>query len=119
MWTVGNVRVFTQTFSEENKQVIAELVPLRDGSIYQVFGWEGNKAKLTGYVVGVGDKNTLMGYTRTGTAINVNSPYGNLGNFLVKSCDVTLTPSIGQTLRPDLPCTAPVFAVSLELIKVE
>lgn len=114
-WTYGGVRIFTQEFGEENKQIISRLHPFAGGSIHHIFGWEDDVGKLEAYVVGSGDINTLVSYTKTESTYQLDSPYGTQGNYLLATVDRKLVNSICQTLRSDLPEDAPLYKVNLEL----
>jgi len=120
MWTFAGVRVFVQDISEGVKQIIAELNPIRAGSIYQQFGWESDKYKVEGLVVGNADKDHLKSLTTSGggASFELVSPEGNLGSYYVRGVDHKRLNVIYQTIRPDLDCESPVYKVSLDLIKV-
>lgn len=118
-WTLGGTRIFVQEMSENVKQIIAELNPLRAGSIYQVFGWESDKYRIDGKVVGEEDKDHLKSLTTSGSAyFELVSYEGSLGNFYVREVSYKRDNSVYQTIRTDLDCLDPVYTVSIDLIKV-
>lgn len=118
-WELGGIRIYTQKVTGVSKQIIAELQPLRAGSIYQVFGWEEEKKKLSGVVVGTLDMNHLKTLTTSGDVTFIlNTPFGSAGNYYVRTVEQDRTMSIYQTMRPDLDCDAPVYNVDIELIPV-
>ena len=118
-WTIGGIRIFTQKVSGVSKQIIAELQPLRAGSIYQVFGWEEEKKKLSGYVVGAEDMVHLKSLTQSGDAtFELMTPEGDAGDYYIRSVEQDRVMCISQTLRTDLDCDSPVYNVDIELIPV-
>lgn len=117
-WTLDGTRIFVQKISEGTGAVIAKLQPLSAGTVYQSFGYETNKVKLGGLVVGRADLLALKGLTEHGdTAYALVAPEGALGNFFVSSVNGEREKVIDQTIRPDLSCDSPVYTVDIELLE--
>lgn len=114
-WELGGRRIFVTDIGSDFKQIIARLQPLGGGTIHHVFGYEDPIRKLKCFVVGSTDMAAVESFTTSGTSFMLNSPYGDLGDYLVNSVGHTMMNTICQTLRPDLPDTSPVYSVDLEL----
>ena len=120
MWYLDSTRIFVQKFEKNNNQVVARLQPLQGLSIHHIFGAESEIINIDGLVVGNSDINTLKLKVRDGNKHNLTGAYGiTMSGLIVKSMKDSLTNFTCQTLRPDLPTTAPVYNVSLELYRDE
>lgn len=118
-WQLGSVRIFTQNYDEDDKQIIARLQPVNGATVMQVFGYETMVSHIAAIIVGLTDKNTLESYSRDGVSHTLSSPIGSLGDYFVSSIRSKWQQGICQTLRPDLDTDAPVFTVDIELFKEE
>ena len=115
-WTLNGIRIFTQDYAgTNNTQIIARLQPISGQTVLQTFGYDKEVRKLAGYVVGTSDLNALKALTQTGLTYDLTSYEGDEGNWEVKSVNWTRVNVVSQTMRPDLPCTSPVYTVELEL----
>lgn len=120
MWYLDTTRIFVQKFDTSNTQIIARLQPLSGLSVHQVFGAESEVINLEGLVVGHTDRNALKAKVRDGNFHTLTGAYEiTISGLLVKSMKDTLLKTICQTFRPDLPPSAPVYSVSLELYRDE
>lgn len=115
MWTINDIRIFVTDFQNEYKQIIAKLNPLAGGTVYHTFGFDYVVSKLTCYIVGDADNAAIRALTRSGQSYALVSDQGSYGNFFVNSVSLKRINSYCQTLRPDLPETAPVYLVDMEL----
>lgn len=118
-WYYDTVRIFVPEYTDDSAQEIAALVPLRAGTVHQPFGWNDITTKVSVYVVGFTDKNSLEALRKTGLTYVFSGPWGSLGSFFLKGVSLKPINTICQTLRPDLPIDTPVFTGTLELWKDE
>lgn len=116
-WTYGGVRIFVTDLETVNNQIIARLFPYESDTVHQVFGQEGAASTLTCKVVGNLDPALLQSFTTSGTSFELVSPNGSLGNFILRSANFKVDPSVRQTLRTDLPLNSWVYTTKLELYK--
>ena len=116
-WTLNSIQIFTQSLSQEAKQIIARLQPLDSGTIHQFFGYESQTIKLSGIVVGESDRDAIEDLTETGLSYALVGPWGSVGNFYVSDFQSSPRMVIYQTIRPDLPCSSTVYNIELELYK--
>jgi hypothetical protein len=117
-WTLGGIRIFVQKFSEGVESIIAKLQPLQAGTVYQSFGYETNKVKFSGLVVGSGDLYGLKNMTESGgTTFPFYSYEGFIGDYFVESVSADREKTYYQSIRPDLDCTTPVYTVDIELLE--
>lgn len=114
-WTLDGIRIFVQKKNDDDKQVVAVLQPLNGGSVFQYFGYENESIKINGLIVGDTDKAALKALTRGGSTFTLIGPTGDLGDFVVKEVQFDEQLTISQTIRPDLPCDSPVYAVTIDL----
>lgn len=114
-WTLDSVRIFVQKLNDSDVQIIARLQPLGGGTTLHTFGYEDRVTKLSGYIVGLTDKNALEAMSKDDSWHTLSTPYGDWGDYKVKSCTFELTNIICQTLRPDLAENSPVFESEFEL----
>jgi len=114
-WSLNSIRIFVNESKEDAAQIVPRLQPLSGGTVLQVFGYESDVRTITGLVVGDTDKNGLKTLRTTGSSYTLLSPEGSLGSFVVKNVVVNRSPSICQTLRPDLAEDAPVYQVEVQL----
>ncbi len=114
-WTFNSVRIFTQVFNDDDKQVISRLIPLNSKTVYHTFGYESTITKLKGIIVGNTDKNALKALVKTGVSYALVGPYDITGNFYLNNLSIELLSSICQSLRLDLDSDSPVYSVELEL----
>ncbi|MGQ9642796.1 MAG: hypothetical protein ACUVT3_02940 [Ignavibacterium sp.] len=120
MWYLDTTRIFVQKYETTNNQIVARLQPLSGLSVHQIFGAESEVINIECLVVGNTDRNTLKAKVRDGATHTLTGAFGiNITGLIVKSMKDSLTNAICQTLRPDLPETAPVYSVSLELYRDE
>lgn len=120
MWYLDTTRIFVQKYDTTNNQIVARLQPLSGLSVHQIFGAESEVINLEGLVVGNADRETLKSKVRDGNTHTLTGAYNiTVSGLIVKSMKDSLTNTICQTLRPDLPETAPVYTVSLELYRDE
>lgn len=117
MWYFGNTRIYAQALENSQKQIIAQLQPLAGGTVYQYFGYENSKVKLTGLVVGKASADHFPTLTTSGTAFTLTSPEGSLGDYIVEGAKVTRLPAVYQTVDTSQDCEAPLYTVELELLK--
>lgn len=118
-WSINSIIMYVQDRGGQRDQIMAKLQPLNYKSVYQTFGYETVVTTLTGIVVGSTDMNAILDLVTTGLSYALSTPYGSYGNFFVKSVKYKQTPSICQTMRPDLAEDSPVYSVDLELWKDE
>ena len=118
-WTLDGNRIYAQKFVEGTKQIIASLQPLALGTVYQTFGYETLKAKLSGLIVGTSVLEALHILTTTGTSVDLTGPEGSLGNYYVSAVNADREKFYYQTfdLTGGNTCTTPVFSVDIELFK--
>jgi len=116
MWTFNNIRIFVQDKSEDGGSIIAVLQPLSGGSVYHAFGHITPPLKIEAIVVGDVDKNALIALSNAKTPHTLNSPWGSLGSYILKTYSFKNMMSICQTLRPDLDDDVPVYLSSLEFL---
>lgn len=117
-WTLNGVQIFVQKITEGTQAIIAKLQPLEAGTVYQSFGYETNRVKLAGIVVGRDDLLSLKDLTESGgTSYELIAPEGSLGNFYVSAVSADRDKVVYQTLRTDLDCSAPVYSVDIELFE--
>jgi hypothetical protein len=114
VWSLNSIRIFVSESKEDAGQIVPRLQPLAGATVLQVFGYESDVRTLGAIVVGDTDKNALKNL-RTGGSYTLNSPEGTLGSFIVKNVSITRLPSICQTIRGDLPTTAPVYQAEIQL----
>lgn len=114
-WTYNGIRIFVQKLNDTNIQTIARLNPLGGGTTLHTFGYEDEITKVSGLFVGLTDRAALKATAKDDTFHTLSTPYGSWGSFKVKTYSDTLTNSICQTLRQDLPEDSPVFEFELEL----
>jgi len=114
-WTLNSIRIFTQEHDTEGGQIIPRLQPISGGTILQIFGYESEVKNINAYVVGDTDRDALMALRKTGTAYELMSPMGDLGDFYVRKAKYKQIPNICQTLRPDLPEDSPMYLFDFEL----
>lgn len=117
MWVYNNIRVFVQEFTGTGDQSIARLQPIEGGTVLQTFGYENEIHKIAGVIVGETDKNALLNLRTTGLTYTLSGYGTNYGSYYLKNISWSRIPTIAQTIRSDLDCTAPVFTVELELYK--
>lgn len=116
-WYVGSIRVFVQDEVETAKQIIARLNPLGGGTVYHTFGYENEIFKLTGYVVGSGEIETLKGYTTDGNTHVLASPFLGNKNHYVNTVVARPGNYICQRLDLTKDELEPVYVVDVELYK--
>jgi hypothetical protein len=117
-WTFNGTRIYTQKISDGVKAIIAKLQPLDAGTVYQSFGYETNKIKISAIVVGDGNKNALKDLTESGdTSYALVAPEGSLGNFYVDSVTANRELVMFQTIDTTQDCSAPVYTVEIELLE--
>jgi hypothetical protein len=115
-WQLGSIRLYVQKSSENNSQILPRLQPLSGGTIIQSFGYDSPIRSITALVVGDTNNNSLKAFASdSGTAHELVSPEGSLGNFIVKSYNPNRTDSVCQTIDTLQPEEAPVYDVEIEL----
>lgn len=119
MWYLDGVAIVVTGRETSNGQIIARLQPLASGTVHHIFGYEDKTSKITGLVVGSGDKGALEAFTKDAETHSLSSTDGitslGYGSYLVKSATFTMQPVIKQSIRTDLPCDSPVYEVAMEL----
>jgi phage protein U len=115
-WYYNNIRIVVQEYGSNEKQIIARLQPLSGGTIKQIFGYETPVVKVGCVVVGDTDLEALKALTKTGVAYSLVGYEQNYGNYYLSSITVNRLMSVYQTVRKDLPCNSPLYAVELELM---
>jgi hypothetical protein len=115
MWTLNGIRIFVQENTGDGSQIIPRLQPLNGATVLQFFGYESEVKSINAHVIGDTDKNALMALRKTGTAYELISPMGDLGDYYVKKAAFKQINNICQTLRPDLDEDAPYYIFDLEL----
>ena len=116
-WYLDSIRIFVTEEVESTKQIVARLQPLGGGTVHHIFGYEDDIYKLTAYVVGSGEKNTLKGYAQDGNEHNLTTPYDGILSLLVNNVQARMTNIICQSLDVTKDETAPVYIVELELLE--
>jgi hypothetical protein len=116
-WTLNSNRIYVQKLVEGTKQIIASLQPLAEGTVYQTFGYETSKVKVSALVVGQTILNNLMALTTTGLSYTLVSPEATLGDFFVSSVTADREKAVYQTIDTNQACETPVFNVDIELFK--
>jgi hypothetical protein len=116
-WTLDSNRVYVQKLVEGTKQIIASLQPLAAGTVYQTFGYETSKVKVTAVIVGQSILDNILALTTTGASVELVSPEGSLGNYFVSSVSSDRDKAIYQTIDTGQDCLTPVFSVDIELFK--
>lgn len=121
MWTLDDIRLFTQKSNNTGSQAIARLQPLASGTIYHVFGWTDLTKKLSAYIVGYPDQNSLIAMMRDGETHVLSGAGILLGDYYIVNMDSEMQPTIYQNFYVDAnhDCDDPVFLVNLELAKAE
>jgi hypothetical protein len=119
MWYYNGVRIFVQGYQTSDEQIIARLNPINAGTVIQYFGSDDQILTLHALVVGSGDFESIRALKDTGTEYTLQSPYFANTNYSLKSLKGKVMQTICQTIRPDLPDTAPVFELDLELYRDE
>ncbi len=115
-WYIDSVRLFVQEEQQDDKQIIARLNPVNDGTTLQVFGYDDPIIKISAYIVGTGDATLVRNMAKDGVQHNLSYPEAFVIDLIyVNSVSTKRTKSVAQTLRSDLDCTAPVYIVDLEL----
>lgn len=115
MWTFGGTKIIVTDEAIEDKQIIARLQPLNDGTILQTFGYEDPITKLKGYVVSKTDLDALRNMSKSATTYTLMENATNRGSYYLNSIGATRLNVVSQTIRPDLSCTETVYEVQLEL----
>lgn len=115
MWTFNSVRIIVQGLSGASSQVIARLQPLSGGTVTQIFGYETDIHKLSGLVVGDTDLGLLKDLDKTGLSYVLAYNSSTVGTYYVKSFSYARDTSLYQSIRTDLDCTSPVYAIEMEL----
>jgi len=118
-WTYGTVRIFTQTLEDSGEQILARLDPLGGGTTIHKFGYSDLITRVTGYIVGLTDRSTLITMYRSGSDYTLTTPWASWGSYYLKNLTLKPINTICQTLRPDLDEASPVFEFSLEIYKNE
>lgn len=124
MWYYNNIRIFIEDMPERTGSVIARLQPLTGGSIHQSFGWESSVLSFKGYIVGETDYAALKISSRDGNThplVYIDPPASgiDLGDFYLHNVVISRTKAVWQSLRTDLECDAPVYAVEGEFYQDE
>lgn len=114
-WTLNSIRIFVQENTGEGGQIIPRLQPLDGQTVLQIFGYESEVKTVNAYVVGDTDKNALVALRKTGSAYELMSPMGDLGDYYIRKANYKQIPNICQTLRPDLAEDAPMYLFDFEL----
>ncbi len=114
-WYLDDVRIFVQEKTNDDKQVIARLTPLANGTVLQVFGYEDTIMKLSALVVGSGDIGKLIAKAKDGVTHTLHYPESVSDAVYVNSLTVKRNKAGFQTIRPDLDCQTQVYTVDLEL----
>jgi hypothetical protein len=118
-WTFNHVRIYVVKDVADFQQEIARLQPLRAGTIHHVFGWDDPVVKLEAVVVGSPTALNLISFTKSGSSMELMSPYGDLGDYYLKSINFDTIPTIKQTIDRTQDCDATVYRVNMELYKDE
>ena len=114
-WTFNDIRIFVQELNDTDIQEVARLNPFGGGSIHHVFGYQDPITKVTGFIVGLTDRDALRACKESGDTYILNTPYGNWCTGYLKQLNTKLQDSYCQTMRPDLDEDAPVFVAELEI----
>jgi hypothetical protein len=115
-WTLNSIKMYIQDYGGNNVNTIARIQPLVGGTILQHFGYEDEILRLSGIIVGTSDRDALKGLSKVQTAYAlVHADGSSLGNYYVKSFIWKQMSSVCQTIRGDLPSTAPLFQIEMEL----
>jgi len=115
MWTLGDVKIFTQDNAFGQNQSIARLQPLDTETVLHRFGYESQIRKIQALVVGDTNISLLTAMTISGSYSLIRPDLTNVGTFYVKSVNAKQNPTIWQTFDDEQDCDAPVYVVDLEL----
>jgi len=116
-WTLNSNRIYVQKLVEGTKQIIASLQPLAEGTVYQTFGYETSKVKISCIVVGQTILTALHALTTNENSVTLISPEGSLGDYFVSAVNSDREKAVYQTIDPAQDCETPVFNVDIELFK--
>jgi hypothetical protein len=117
-WYLSSVKLIVQDNSSSAKQIIARLQPVSGGTTLQIFGYEDPVVKLSAIIVGTTDRSTLEGFTQSGSAYTLSTPYGGLSYYVSSFTSKQRLGVISQNIIIDgsHTCTDPVFDVEIELM---
>lgn len=120
-WTLDNVRIYAQGYSDNTSAIIARLQPVGANTVHQFFGWESPRLSLRGLVTSTSGVEILKSYRTTGVSYTLSGPEGTIGDFFVKDVRVDLQQTVHVTLfdQPTLDPETPVYTVALELYQDE
>jgi len=119
-WTIGGIRFYCTDLQDNENQIIARLNPLAGGTTLHFFGWDDRITKISGYVVGIANKESIEDFNKDGnTARTLSTPYGSWGNFYISKTTFTLTNVVCQTLDPLQDKDEPTFKAEIELFRQE
>lgn len=114
-WYLEDVRIFVNDKKDTKEKIYAELQPLEGYTVLQGLGIKTPEYSVTAYIVGSGDKTTLGDYVEDGTLVTLSGPEGIVGNFYTAKISFDRQMVVKQTIRTDLPKTAKVYVVDLDL----
>lgn len=116
-WTYNGVRIFVTDIQDDVQQIVARLNPVAGGTVLQVFGWDDPIYKVDGKIVGEDDHLALRNMRDDGVAYDLITPETTISGLILSKLSFKRVYTIGQTLRTDLDCTAPVYDVNMELFQ--
>ena len=115
-WTLNSIKIITQDFDMDTKNILARIQPITGGTLLHKFGYESTVYSINAIVVGVTDKNDLIALAKTNTAYTLVTSSGSVSNVYVSGVKAKQRLGVvNQTLRSDLACDVPIFDVSIEL----
>ena len=120
-WYYNGIRIFVQTIRDDQEQIIAELNPVNNDTVYHLFGWTKPKYTVNAVVVGSSDVTALKGLLNQQTAYTLSGEFTDT-NYTVTIDAYPRRMSFGwrrgirQTLRDDLSSSAQVYDLEMELL---
>jgi hypothetical protein len=116
-WTLNSIRIYANKHDAKQSKVIARLQPLDGSTILHSLGHDNEIVSLGGLVVTSGDMDSLKALVDTEVSYALVGPEGALGNYYIKDLAYNRTPIVNICIfdRPEIPSSAPVYDVSMEL----
>lgn len=116
MWVVKSggqeKRIYVQQHNEAGQRIAARLQPIDTATVIHLFGWDLPIVKIGGVVVGSGDIQWFKELVSTSSHA-LSGPWGQVAGTVI-NVSADLRQSVCQTIRQDLPDTAPVYDVEIE-----
>ena len=115
MWTFGGTRIIVQEIGGQSSRITARLQPLTGETVQQFFGIENTIHTVSALVVGHTDLEALLAMNKDGDTKYTLSGDSFSKDLYLINFNWKRIKTAWQTLRQDLDCTAPVYAVELEV----